>query len=389
MTMRKFLTHITASGYTYLLAPRIPRKGLVSGAVLGLLIALSLLGTPENAHAGSATREEQEKQTVKVDGETRIYVKNSRGKTIIVGRLGATDVSIRAVKYVRAKDGETAEEWMDELFFSVDTDGEQISIISHHPDWAREGGNFWSFLKRIKQKVYIDYTIEVPTEFSAKVSSTSGDVKITSLGGDVKLFGSSGDVFMKDINGSTYIEVSSGSIDVNDIGKNLHVRMSSGDVVIRDIGGTLFVQGSSGDATVNDVGSDAEISLASGDVSLNGCGGDAEVSTLSGDAEIADATGSIKATTTSGDIFATVDPFGPKDNIFKSSSGDVDVVFMAREGYGFVLEVNTNSGAIEGDLDIKLDKISRKMLTGAVGSGDGRIYIETASGDIRIKQMEE
>jgi len=118
MTMRKFLTHITASGYTYLLAPRNPlkgRRGCVSGAVLGFLIALILLGPPENARAGSSVQEEQEKQTVKVDGETRIYVKNSRGKTIIVGRLGATDVSIRAVKYVRAQDADTAEEWMDEL----------------------------------------------------------------------------------------------------------------------------------------------------------------------------------------------------------------------------------------------------------------------------------
>ena len=78
-----------------------------------------------------------------------------------------------------------------------------------------------------------------------------------------------------------------------------------------------------------------------------------------------------------------------KDNVFTSSSGDVDVVFEAREGYGFLLDISTNSGAIEGDLDIKLNKISRKILRGVVGSGDGLVYIETASGDIRIKQKED
>jgi hypothetical protein len=385
MTMRKFLAHITAGGYACLFDPR----QRPARRALGLLVGIYLLVSSAPAAANSTTREQQDTQTVAVDGETRVYVKNSRGKTIIVGKLGATEVTVRAFKFVRAQDSRTAEEWMNELSFTIDSDGEQISIVSRHPEWARESRNFWSFLKRIKQRVYIDYTIEVPADFSAKVSSTSGDVSVTSLGGDVKLFGSSGDVFMKQIRGDVFIELSSGDVEVYETGGNLSVQGSSGDMSLYDTGGRLLARGSSGDVTVYRVGGDADISVAAGDVYLNSCGGDALLSSYAGDIRLSEIEGSATATATSGDIEATIDPFGPKDNVFKSSSGDVDVYFRAREGYGFLLDVSTNNGAIEGDLDIELDKISRKLLRGVVGTGDGRVNIETASGDIRIKQVED
>jgi len=65
----------------------------------------------------------------------------------------------------------------------------------------------------------------------------------------------------------------------------------------------------------------------------------------------------------------------------------VIVWFHKPAGYGFALEVHTGTGSIEGDLDIELDEISRKALKGIVGSGEGRVTIETASGDIRVSQI--
>ncbi len=372
--MRKFLAHAPRGGRW------LPR------ALASVLLLAVVLSSSGDVLAGSSSREEQESRTVTIDGETKIYVKNARGKTIIVGRKDAVDVTVRAVKYVRAGDSQTATEWMDELNVTVDTDGEGISVISSHPKWARETGGFWTFLKRIKHKAYIDYTIEVPSRFDAKVASTSGDVQITSLNGSVKLFGSSGDVFLKDIGGGTFIELSSGDVRIKGIGGDLYVRMSSGDANVRDVGGLLRVQATSGDMEVTGVGGDASVELSSGSLVLKGCGGNVVVKTQSGDGEISGVEGSIQAVATSGDLYVTLNSVGPKDNVFKSSSGDVEVVFHTPEGYGFVLEVSTNSGSIEGDLDIALDKISRNLLRGVVGTGDGRVYIETASGDIRIKQ---
>ena len=54
----------------------------------------------------------EEKSSVALDGETQIYVKNARGTTIILGREGADRITIRAEKYVKAKNSDEAEEWM-------------------------------------------------------------------------------------------------------------------------------------------------------------------------------------------------------------------------------------------------------------------------------------
>jgi DUF4097 and DUF4098 domain-containing protein YvlB len=373
--MRKYLTRIVRGGVGTRIA---------TPAAISLLIVLHPTGT---AFAGSSSKEKEEKQTVDVRGESRIYVKNTRGKTIIVGRKDAGSVLVRAFKYVRAKDSKTAAKWMDELEVEVDTDGEQISVITRHPDRIGRGGSFWSFIRGVRHRAYVDYTIEVPNSFDAKVASTSGDIQITSLDGGVKLFGSSGDVFLKDIGGKTFVELSSGDIEVKNISEDLRVRMSSGDADVREIGGSLGIQGTSGDVEAYGIGGDADVELSSGSIVLIGCGGDAITKTISGNGEIANVEGNLKAVATSGDLVVSLFPVGEREYVLKTSSGDVIVSFDTSRDYGFLMEVATSSGSIEGDLDIKLDKISRKMLRGVVGSGDGRLYIETASGDIRIKQV--
>ncbi|MEJ2720025.1 MAG: DUF4097 family beta strand repeat-containing protein [bacterium] len=373
--MRKSLTRMLTSGV---------RPGAAVSALASLLFVLAPTAT---VLAGSTSYEADDKRTVEVRAETQIYVKNARGKTIIVGRTDTDQVVVRAHKVIRAKDAETAAEWMDELAFSIGTDGEQISGITHHPERSEKGGSFWAFLMGIRHHAYIDYTIEGPADFGAKVSSTSGDVQITSLGGDIKLFGSSGDVFLSHIGGSAFVEISSGDAEVNDVAQNFHIRMSSGDAAVRGVGGTLNVQGTSGDAKVYDVGGDVSIELASGDVTLDGGGADAVLATISGDTHIRGVKGGITATSNSGDISAAINPAGSREFVFKASSGDVEVSFELAADDGFALEVTTSSGSIEGELDIELDQISRRVLSGVVGDGEGRLYIETASGDIRIRQI--
>jgi hypothetical protein len=348
---------------------------------------LAVLWTTQNVYARSSTLEEEETRTVKVETETKIYVKNARGQTIIVGRKDANAVTIRASKIVRARDAKTAAAWMKELGFTTETDGDQVSVVLHHPRRMEEEGNFWTLVRQINDRAYIDLTIEVPSGFDAKVSSTSGDVQITSIEGSVKLFGSSGDVFLKGIGGTALVELSSGDVDAGAIGKDLHIRMSSGDAVARDIGGSVSVQGTSGDAEIYDVAGDATVELSSGDLALEGCRGSVSATAYTGNIEIDEVEGAVNARTTSGDIVVTLTPVGAKEHLFESSSGDVDVSFHTPQGYGFLLEVDTGSGSIEGDLDIKLDEISRKTLKGIVGKGGGRISIETASGDIRINEI--
>jgi DUF4097 and DUF4098 domain-containing protein YvlB len=352
---------------------------LLAGLVSGLMPA-------RTAQAGSYKLTEEDNRAVQVKHESKLYVKNSRGKTIIVGKKGADEISIRAVKFVRAKNYEAAQEWIKDLTFQVESDGEQVSIITHYP--GRTGGqeSFWAFLRGIRYKASVEYTIEVPSRFDTEVSSASGDVQVTSLDGGCSVFGSSGDVFLRTIGGAAFVEVSSGDVEVLGVRGNLEVRSSSGDAMIRDTGGSISLMASSGDMEVYSVSGDAIVELASGDFVLDGCEGSVVTRTVSGNAVLKDVLGSVRAVAGSGDVQMSILPVGEKEFIVNTSSGDVNVVFATPERYGFLLDVSTASGSIEGDLDIHLDKVSRRVLRGVVGTGRSKLTIETASGDIVIQQ---
>ena len=50
------------------------------------------------------------------------------------------------------------------------------------------------------------------------------------------------------------------------------------------------------------------------------------------------------------------------------------------------VEVSTHNGSIKTDLPITVTgKLSRRRLTGPIGSGEGELYLETHNGSIRIR----
>jgi DUF4097 and DUF4098 domain-containing protein YvlB len=353
-------------------------------AFAGLIGFASVVLPPATTQAGPYKLTDEDNQTVRVEGQTRLYVKNPRGKTIIVGKQGAREVAIRAEKFVQAKNRETAEEWMEELTFRIDRDGQQISIITDYPSGGVE--SLWAFLRGTRLKALVEFTIEVPAYFDAEVSSASGDVQVTSIDGGCEVYGSSGDVFLKTIGGDAFVEVSSGDIEVTDVRGDIRLGSSSGDALIRGAGGSISLSASSGDMEVHRVTGDATVELDSGDFLIQGCEGDVVARTSSGNAVLRDVLGGVRASASSGDVTMSIIPVGNKEFVVKTASGDVSVMFAAVEQYGFLLDVSTASGSIEGDLDIRLDKVSRRVLRGVVGSGEGKLMIETSSGNIVIQQ---
>lgn len=356
----------------------------VTGVFVGALVGVLLPAV--SVYAGSHKLTRDETRRIQVTSETGLLVNNSRGKTLVVGKRGTSEVIIRATKFVHAESEQSAVEWMDDLTFRVDTDGERIAITTKYPGRAEREGSFWAFLRGIRYRAAVEYTIEVPGGFDVDVSSASGDAQITSIDGNCAVYGSSGDVLLKTIGGSAFVEVSSGDIEITGVQGDIQVQSSSGDALIRDAGGSINLVATSGDMEVYSAGGDATVELASGDFTLDGCQGNVVSRTASGNAVLKDVLGSVRAFAGSGDVRMNIFPVGDKEFLVNTASGDVNIVFATPERYGFRLDVSTASGSIEGDLDIRLDKVSRRVLRGVVGSGDGRLTIETASGDIVIQQ---
>jgi hypothetical protein len=50
------------------------------------------------------------------------------------------------------------------------------------------------------------------------------------------------------------------------------------------------------------------------------------------------------------------------------------------------VEASTHNGSINTDLPITVTgKVSKNKLTGTIGNGDGKLYLETHNGSIRLR----
>lgn len=351
-------------------------------------VAVALLLASTIAQAGHKLEREDRKK-VDVSGQTVIVIKNTRGKTIVVGEPGSKQVNIVANKWVGAKDAESAQRIMDALVFEVEVSDDKIVVISKLPEASQKDSSIWSVVKGGKLKAYIDLTVEVPYEFSVETYTTSGDVQVTNLAGEARISATSGDVLLRDIGGGSVIELTSGNIRAGDVGGDLRIAASSGDTEIKRVKGLVAVQATSGNVYAYEVGGDAMVNLVTGDFKIKGCLGDVNFSTAAGNAEIADVLGGVNATSSSGDLDVVIVPVGEKEFYLNTATGNIALHFVTVTDYGFLLNVNTCTGSIKGDLDIELEKITRRTLKGVVGSGKSRVIIETASGDVSIFERTE
>jgi hypothetical protein len=354
-----------------------------------MALAIPVLMISGIANAGHKLHREDRK-TVAVSGQRVIVVSNSRGKTIVVGGQDAKQIKVLASKWVKAKDEKTAQRIMDALDFEVEAGEKVIKLVAKHPESSTVDKSLWSMIQGGRHAAFIDFTVEVPDNFEVHTSTTSGDVQVTNIRGPASINATSGNVLLREIGGPTVVELTSGDVRAEDVGGAVQIEASSGNAVVRRVKGQLVVQATSGNVEAFEVGGDAVVHLISGDLVLRGCLGNVNFSTSHGSAAIEDVLGGVNATSSSGNLDVVIVPVGDKEFYFNTSSGNVVLRYLAADDYGFLLDVNTCTGSIRGDLEItKLDEVTRRKLKGVVGNGKARVVIETASGDVSISERTE
>jgi DUF4097 and DUF4098 domain-containing protein YvlB len=361
-------------------------RGRGAGVYIVAALALPLLLVAGGAVAGTKlTRDDR--RTVDVDGQTRIVVRNDRGQTVVVGKDDASRVTIVARFLLRAGSDDEANELMKQFTFDVTEGDTDIVIETQRPEKKRIRRSLWSVIRGSGADMLVDYTIEVPRPFSVGAWSTSGDVRISNVTGAAEVHATSGNVYIREV-GAARVELTSGAVQAEKVDGDVRVLASSGAASVDGVKGTFVMQATSGGVSARRVGGDCQVQVITGDLDLDGCLGDVRFQTSTGNARIWDVQGSISAITSSGDMDVMIVPVGEKDFVLSSSSGDINVYFPPRKNYGFLLDIATGTGAIEGDLAIKVDEINRRRLKGVVGKGDAlsRLTIETASGDVTIAE---
>lgn len=211
-----------------------------------------------------------------------------------------------------------------------------------------------------------DLDIQVPTGQELLVVLAVGTVDARNVNGKLTIDTHGADVTATALKGDVDIDTGSGDVRVDGMEGPLNVDVGSGDVTLSNVkGSTLDIDTGSGEVHGTAIAADAlKVDTGSGGVGLDGLVAQtANIDVGSGDVDLA----------------WTVDP---GDIDIDSGSGEVHLTMPT--GSGASVDLESSSGDINSDFEVRTQHIERDALRGAFGDGQGRIKVETGSGDISL-----
>jgi len=217
-------------------------------------------------------------------------------------------------------------------------------------------------------EAWADLTIGVPRGQSLHVFQAVGMVTVSNVNGDLVIDTHSADVSTTGTAGPLAIDVGSGDISVTDAEGNVTLDTGSGDVTVRGArGDLLYVDTGSGNVTA-DAASVREL----------------RVDTGSGDVEVANGSASaVMIDTGSGTVQLDLSN-SPEEVEIDTGSGSVTVRVPA--SFSAEVAIETSSGDIDLEFPLQVSDWERNEVSGRIGSGQGRLTIDTGSGSVALRK---
>lgn len=215
---------------------------------------------------------------------------------------------------------------------------------------------------------YADLRVLVPAGKDVGVFIGIGEVHASNVNGDIRLDASSGNITAEQMRGTLFVDTGSGNVEVSNVeGTELNIDTGSGDVRITGANSAdVNIDTGSGNVTGTTLTTtDLSVDTGSGNIELSGV----RATSLSMD-------------TGSGDV--EIDLVTDTDDI-KVDTGSGNVTIGVPSGFGSTVDLSTSSGDVDTDVEIQVTRRGRQHLMGRIGDGEGRMTIETGSGNVTIK----
>ena len=204
-------------------------------------------------------------------------------------------------------------------------------------------------------------------------------------GSDFALFLAVGETTLTDVDATTLIDTGSGAVYAQGAAGSLSIDTGSGEVVVEGCSGNLNVDTGSGRVEVRDIrGDEVIVDTGSGEVVANQITAESvNIDTGSGSIE-ASSVSAADVILDTGSGAVEVELLADVDNL-EIDTGSGSVTLWVPENIGARVEMDTGSGGIELDIPLEVREVKRDYVRGTLGDGDGRIIVDTGSGEIRIR----
>jgi hypothetical protein len=270
------------------------------------------------------------------DGEVRL--KNISGN-IVVTTWDKNEVKLEAIK--RAD----SHEELEKVNVDIDSHDSRISINTEYD----KSFHFNFFSGYNGNNCSVEYELTIPDKAEITLESVSGNIRVTSIGGNV---------------------------DVKTVSGGIKVVSAGNDAMAKSVSGGVYLEGVAGDVKAETV---------SGKISVNELHGSIVSKTVSGDIDLVSGSEvkEARAETVSGSIRAKY-ILGNGAHTYKTVSGGIRIELPADSG--FSVTAKTFSGRIDSAFPITLSgRIDNKHIMGVVGKGGPELSLDSFSGSIKIE----
>jgi hypothetical protein len=216
---------------------------------------------------------------------------------------------------------------------------------------------------------HADLRVIVPRGMTLALRQAVGATNIENVDGRLNVEVGASQVRVSRVRGALSLETGSGGAEISDVTGDVSVESGSGGMTVNGVrGGVLHLELGSGGLRGEAIDvSELEAEVGSGGIRLSGVKTKrlrVEAGSGGSDVELLTATNDISVETGSGGVTLRMPP---------STSATVDI--------------ESGSGDIDSEFDVKSTKFERHGLRGTIGSGTGRIRIETGSGRVHLAKI--
>ncbi|HWY27554.1 MAG TPA: DUF4097 family beta strand repeat-containing protein [Candidatus Angelobacter sp.] len=326
-----------------------PKRNKLAWVTIAAMAAAALAGCGVGPAAQGAFD-----RTFKVDGPLRLELMNGSGDThIATGTIG--EARIHGEFRVKGWSTEGGRQRVREL--------QQNPPVSQEGNLIRVGG---SGFHRNMRDSSVDYTIVVPPNTEVYAQTGSGDVELMGVKGPAKITSGSGTVSASAIGGDVQVTAGSGEIHLSDIKGQAQLLSGSGNMDVKAVHGEMRVQSGSGVLKIVDPGDNVVASTGSGRITVTGASAD------------------LRLRASSGDITVEGNPGTSNYWELHSSSGNVTMHVPSTASFRFY--ARSGSGNINAGIPIVMEGTAGKHeLRARIGDGQGRVEIATSSGNIDLR----
>lgn len=279
-----------------------------------------------NDHTTAGDKTLYEKSFAVESGE-RLTVSVSAGE-IVVSSWDKSEVSIIVTG------NESINEYLD-FNFEKTNDGVKV--------WTDKKSDWSSWSRSPRYKVIVG----VPNNFNADLKTSGGDIKVTSLNGELEL--------------ST----------------------SGGDILIDNSEGSLLAKTSGGDVKSNNFNGSSILKTSGGDIDALNSNGNIEARTSGGDIKLITNNGSVVGATSGGDVELIYS--GYNEGIELSTSGG-DINLKLPNDFSADIKLKTSGGKVKCNYTpVNVDEVSKAKFYGKLNNGGKDVICKTSGGNILVE----